>query len=182
MLWAAVTVCFFGFFRSGEITVVSDSAFDIGTHLTFKDITVNSISDPQSMKIHLKTSKTDPFRRGVDVFVGTTGNLLCPVSAMLSYLVVRGSEPGFLFKFSNGHLLTKQRFVESVRQALSSAGLDPKLYAGHSFRIGAATTAGACGLSDSTIQMLGRWSSSAYLTYIKTPRDQLASFSSTLSK
>lgn len=31
--------------------------------------------------------------------------------------------------------------------------------AGHSFRIGVATTARACGLNDSTIQMLGRWSS-----------------------
>ncbi len=79
------------------------------------------------------------------------------------------------FLFSDGHLLTKQRFVSSVREAL--VGMNPSRYAGHSFHIGAATTAGSCGLNDSTIQMLGRWQSSAYKLYIRTPRDKLASFS-----
>ena len=32
MLWAAVTLCFFGFFRSREITVPAASAFDEGAH------------------------------------------------------------------------------------------------------------------------------------------------------
>ena len=38
MLWAAVTLCFFGFFRSREITVPAASAFDEGAHLTFRDV------------------------------------------------------------------------------------------------------------------------------------------------
>ena len=42
-------------------------------------------------------------------------------------------------------------------------------YAGHSRRIGAATTAAARGLEDSTIQMLCRWKSLAYLEYIRIP-------------
>ena len=93
--------------------------------------------------------------------VGKTNNKLCPVTALVAYLARWGNGPGFLFQFRDGKLLTKSRFVEAVREALGVAGLDPRAYAGHSFRIGAATTARACGLSDSTIQMLGRWSSSA---------------------
>ena len=35
MLWAASLLCFFGFLRSGEITVPTDTGFDEGAHLTF---------------------------------------------------------------------------------------------------------------------------------------------------
>ncbi len=90
------------------------------------------------------------------------------------------SGPGFLFRFADGRLLSKTRFVDTVREAMTKAGLQAKDYAGHSFRIGAATTAGARGVPDSTIKMLGRWESSAYLLYIRTPRDHLASISAVL--
>jgi len=49
-------------------------------------------------------------------------------------------------------------------------------YARHLFPIRAATTTRAHGLNDSMMQMLDRWSSSAY-PYIKTPREQLANLS-----
>ena len=129
---------------------------------------------PSSLRIRIKASKTDPFRQGVDIFVGRTGNELCPVAATLAYMVQRGPGPGPLFKFQDGKPLTRQRFVARVREALTSAGVDSSAYSGHSFRSGAATTAAKCGVSDAVIKMLGRWKSSAYQLYIKTPRDQLA--------
>ena len=46
-------------------------------------------------------------------------------------------------------------FVQELRVALSAGGIDASAYAGHSFRIGAATTAAACGLPESLIKMLG---------------------------
>ena len=180
MIWAASSVCFFGFLRAGELTVPSDKEFDPASHLCFSDISIDDIFDPQIVKLHLKSSKTDPFRKGVDVVLGRTNNELCPVTALLAYMAQRGNSPGCLFKFVNGSLLTKQRFVKRVRDALSGCGLDPAKFAGHSFRIGAATSAGLCGMNDSTIKMLGRWESSAYQVYIKTPRDALANFSAVL--
>ena len=71
---------------------------------------------------------------------------------MLAYLAVRGKEPGPLFRLSDGRLLTKQIFVDEVRSALSVLGYDYTSYAGHSFRIGAATTAAECGIEDSLIK------------------------------
>ena len=181
MLWAAISTCFFGFMRSGEITVPSESAFDPASHLCITDVTIDCINDPQMVKLNLKTSKTDPFRKGVEIVLGRTRNALCPVTALLAYLALRGNGPGFLFLCAGGHPLTKQRFISAVREALATIGVDPSQYAGHSFRIGAATAAGVCGLNDSTIQMLGRWQSSAYKLYIRTPREKLASFSAILS-
>ena len=93
-----------------------------------------------------------------------------------------GDKEGPLFQFYDGRSLTRERFVQAVRKALTKAGFDHQVYAGHSFRIGAATTAAHCGIPDSVIQTLGRWQSSAYLLYIRTPREHLANITSTLSK
>ena len=50
-------------------------------------------------------------------------------------------------------------------------------YAGHSFWIGAATTAAEKGIEDSVIKMLGRWESSAYQLYVRSSREMLSSVS-----
>ncbi len=56
--------------------------------------------------------------------------------------------------------------MTAVKDALDKAGVNPGQYSGHSFRIGAATTAAARGLEDSTVRTPGRWKSLAYLEYI----------------
>jgi len=109
MLWAAITTCFFGFMRSGEITVPSESAFDPSSHLCLSDVLVDDLNSPKIVKLNLKASKSDPFRKGVEIVLGTTCNNLFPVSALLSYLAIWGSQPGFLFLFKNGRPLTKGR-------------------------------------------------------------------------
>ena len=177
MLWAAATLCFFGFLRSGEITVPSDSEFDDTAHLTFRDVAIDRLQAPSMLRVRIKASKTDPFRVGVDVVVGKVDGPLCPVSALLGYLLARGAGPGPLFRFEDGKPLTRMRLVEKVRRALQVAGVLSKPYSGHSFRIGAATTAARVGVEDSTIKMLGRWRSNAYQLYIRMPREQLAAVS-----
>ena len=182
ILWAAACLGFFGFLRVGEFTVPSDNSYDPGVHLNFEDVAIDSKLNPLIMRVTIKASKTDPFRQGVEIFVGRTHTDLCPVEAMLAYLAVRGGAQGPLFSFADGHFLTRARLVQQVREALSMAGIDCTAYAGHSFRIGAATTAARQGIQDATIKMLGRWESSAYLLYIKTPRDQLSAVSHILAR
>ncbi len=97
MLWAARTLCYFGFFPSRRDYISIRCMLDPHTHLSFSDLAADSASPSTMMRIRLKTSKTDPFRRGIDVFIGRTGNVLCPVTAMLAYLAVRGGQRGRCF-------------------------------------------------------------------------------------
>ena len=82
---------------------------------------------------------------------------------------------GPLFVFGDGRCLTRPRFVAALRLALGAAGIDARLYSGHSFRIGAATTAAIRGIPDSLIKTMGRWQSSAYTLYVRTPTSVLQS-------
>ena len=182
ILWAAAVTCFFGFFRAGELTVQSESAFDPAVHLAWGDIAVDNIQSPSTAHIFLKRSKCDQFGRGVAVFLGKTSDTICPVTALLAYVARRGDTPSAFFRFQTGSPLTKTRFVTRLRETLLGVGIPYQNYSGHSFRIGAATAAAQAGIPDSTIQALGRWSSMAFLVYIRTPRDQLALYSRAISQ
>ena len=50
MLWAAASLCFFGFFRSGEITVQSAGAFDSKVHLAWGDVSVDGNVPPSKIR------------------------------------------------------------------------------------------------------------------------------------
>ena len=82
-----------------------------------------------------------------------------------------------MFRLQDGHSLTREIFTSAMRVALSTLGYDSTLYAGHSFRIGAATTAAEQGVEDSVIKMLRRWESLSYSRHVKTPRQTLAAVS-----
>ena len=64
--------------------------------------------------------------------------------------------------------------VIEFRKALWKAGLQPETYAGHSFRIGAVTTAVACRMPADITKTLGRWKSQAYLLYVRLPSSHLS--------
>ena len=181
MLWAAASACFFGFFRAGELTVPTASAFDAAVHLAWGDVAVDNADPPSMIRIFLRRSKTDQFGRGVEVFLGATGDEICPVAAIRAYVNRRGTAAGPFFRCADGSPLTKARFVDGVRRALTLAGIPSGGYFGHSFRIGAATAAARAGVQDSVIQALGRWSSPAFLRYIRTTRESLATHTRTIA-
>ena len=160
---------FFGFMRAGEFTVKSQSDFDPSVSLNTSDISVDSCEHPSTVRVFLRQSKTDPFRQDVSIYFGKTQGDLCPVSAILAYIGIRPPVRGPLFVYRDGSFLTRDKLIGALKQALCTAGMDTKGYSGHSFRIGAATTAALKGVEDSVIKMLGRWESSAYQRYLRTP-------------
>lgn len=182
MLWAACCMGFFGFMRAGEFTCSSPGQ-SVGPTLSVADVSIDSRDDPQVLLVHLRHSKTDPFGAGVYLHLGHSGDdTLCPVTAVLGYLARRPPALGPLFIFEDGSPLTRVRLVSHLREALMRVGINSKNFSGHSFRIGAATTAARAGFSDSFIQTLGRWKSAAFRTYIRTPPEDLQAVAARLTR
>lgn len=142
---------------------------------------VDDRANPQLLRVIIKQSKTDPFRQGVSMFLGRTDSSICPVKALLPYLVAQGNQPDPLFIMKDGRQLTRQLFSTSLDIILEDLHLEKGCYNIHSFRIGAATSARKAGIEDSQIIMLGRWRNSAYQNYITTPPENLATLSKTLA-
>ena len=97
MIWAACCTAFFGVLRCSEFTVPSLQGFDPEVHLTIKDITIDKIVEPSLLCVTIKQSKIDPFRQGIHLFLGGTEHTVCPVKALLPYLVLRGRKDSPLF-------------------------------------------------------------------------------------
>ena len=108
MMWAVAVVCFFGFFRLGELTAKSESTTDDG--LLFSVVSVDSQESP----------KTDQVGKGVHIYLGSTGDDLCPVAALLAYIAVGGGSPGLLFCHPNGRPLTRTQVIAATRHALDT--------------------------------------------------------------
>ena len=92
---------------------------------------------------------------------------------MKQYLAIRPPQAGPLFVNAVGKPLTKQALTLETRKLLAQAGFNASSYAGHSYRIDAATTAAAAKLPPWLIKTLGRWSSDCYERYIQIPSSTL---------
>ena len=149
--------------------------------MSMSDVAIDNKDSPQLVSLHLRHAKTDQLGKGAYIYLSRTNNDQCPVAALLAYIAVRGQDPGPLFRLANGSPLLKEQFVRSVREALLTLAYNGASYAGHSFRIGAATTAAAAGVEDSTIQILGRWSSDAFKRYIRLSQEDLAKLSARMA-
>jgi hypothetical protein len=132
------------------------------------------------MNVHIKESETDPFRLGHTITVGATNSKICPVQALEKYISLRPPIGGPLFIHASGKPLTKQVLTNKTRQLLTLSGFNASNYAGHSYRIGAATTAAEANLPSWLIKTLGRWSLHCYERYIKTPMSTLSEVSAML--
>ena len=180
LFWAACSLEYFGFLCASEFTVPSLASFSPSLYLGVQDIAVDSLSTPSCMRLKIKGSKTDPFRKGAFIHFGCGRPPLCAVHSVISYLASRGDRSGPLFLFQNGQPLSRALLTDWLRQILASTNV-PGNFSSHSFRISAATVAARNGVPDHLIQALDRWSSSAYQLYIRTPSESLAELSTKLA-
>jgi integrase len=181
-LYAAYCLAYAGLLRSGEITVGSGGK---DTCLNLTRDSVQFFPDFENcthITLTLPGSKNDPFRKGITITIAAApGTPSCPVTAvkrLFTELPRAGNAP--LFEGLDGKPLHYKTFVAGIRSSLEAAGINPKGFAGHSFRRGAASEAAAAGFSDYEIQLLGRWRSDAYKLYIENPISRILHLSKQL--
>ncbi|XP_071119608.1 uncharacterized protein [Haliotis cracherodii] len=169
LMKTACCMAFFAFLRCGEFTC---DAYNPTIHLSINSVAFNK--ELSTASVCLKASKTDPFRKGVIITLHRLyeAPLCCPVRTLLQYLVLRNQRTSNpldpLFLMPNGVAMDRKFFIDHLKLVLHRSGYDHTNYNGHSFRIGAATTAATAGIPDHLIKTLGRWSSDCYNRYIRT--------------
>ena len=160
MFTAAVLTAFFGLLRVSEYTSPTRYTFDPNIQLTLNDVHINWVRRLAFLRI--KASKTDPFRLGVTLRLGATRNDLCPVHALLRYIVIRSLRCGPLFMFADNTFLTRADITTLLHRSLPQS----INFNTHSFRKGGASALAAVGTPPYVIQIMGRWRSDAYTRYV----------------
>ena len=107
VFWATCSLVYFGFLCASEFTVLSLASFSMSLHSGVQDIAVDSLSAPACMRVKIKGSKTDPFRKATFIHIGLGRTPLCAVHSVMTYLASRGDVPGPLFLFQNGQPLSR---------------------------------------------------------------------------
>lgn len=154
-LKAMFLLAFHGFLRVGELCGPRHA-------LQLKDVNIQ----PTFVMISFRSFKFSG-GRCPSIFIPSIQSPWCPVQALRSYVQGRGSAPGCLFLESDGSPCSIAQFRKDLARVVKSAGLASWGITPHSFRVGAATSAAAIGIPEDTIQRMGRWSSRAFLRYIK---------------
>ena len=163
---ASFTLAFFGLFRVGELVWTSSNEPD--RQLKLSDI--HFISDSgktRAIHIHLRKSKANQAGPVEIVKIYPIQSVVCPVKAMMVYLSVKPKGTDHLLCHADGRPLTRFQFSAVLSRTLHSLSLQADRYKSHSFRIGAATWLAQKGTPYETIRKLGRWSSNAFLNYIR---------------
>jgi len=174
LLKAMHLLAFHAFLRIGEIT---QSDPKVQNNLAFhavKFLFANS-SDPYAFELNFEKFKhhTGVSCHKLLVKENQQQLAICPVKALWEYCKVRGQMDGPLFCFLDGTPISRRFFTQKMQLSLNWANCSPKDYKGHSFRIGAATSAASMGISEQQIQVMGRWRSEAFKKYIRFPLLQI---------
>jgi len=115
------------------------------------------------VQYRLPYHKSDPFYHGTDILF-TSQDVADPVSLLANYVARRDKLHGAtasLFLREDGSQPNRSWFDAKFFSLLNHS------FGGHSARAGGATFYASLRLSEDVIQALGRWSSSAWKTYIR---------------
>lgn len=166
LLRAMMTLAYFCFLRIGEMAIKCEN--DISKVIQMEDVHIEKIDEVNiNMSVIIKNYKHSDLQPKTLSLTFLKNSPVCPVNSFLEYKRLIKHNTGPLFKFSCGTPVKASYFNSSLKKLLEFINLNPQFYKGHSFRIGAATSAAMRGIPLSVIQHMGRWKSNAFQHYIR---------------
>lgn len=160
MFQAMCSTAFFAFLRIGEITFPSTCPPPIQIHHLTK--LVNEVYEVLGFKIKFVNFKHSYNQPPFYLVISPQSNS-CPVKIFIQFLIARGDSQGAIFIQDDGCPVSRSWFSNQLSSVIKLCGLNPSVYKGHSFCIGAASHAAEPGMSNAQIRILGRWKSNAFL-------------------
>ena len=176
LIWSAATLLFHGGFRGGELLAQKELSFDPASCLLKKDVSLHNVlvkgERVQLLQVCLKLEKTNNSGKVNFVDVYASNGATCPIKAWKKWSIFAHNDQNLpAFRDLLGRNFTCKRFNSYLRnfdrKYLNFPG---RPLSCHSFRAGLATLLAKIGYSDDDIKQSGRWSSRAFLAYIKLPR------------
>src|SRR5271168_821194 len=168
-VFACLTTCFYAAARVGEFVVPRLDSLSRFLHVTVANIRVDR--DPNGLEVtvlHLPHTKAAPLE-GEDVYWSTHPGPTYPYAALENHRRINRPPPdAHLFAYQHkGRLrpLTKTAFIKRLASAAQKADLEP--LQGHGIRIGATLFYLLSGLPIEAMKVMGRWSSDAFLAYLR---------------
>ena len=92
---------------------------------------------------------------------------ICPVKTIREYVKLRPNHTGPFFLHQNLKPVNRKNYSNIVKKSVKYIGLDEDNFNTHSLRIGRATDLAINNYPHELIKRIGRWSSTAYLKYIR---------------
>jgi hypothetical protein len=162
--FAVATCAFWGQARLGELipSALSNRRFD---RLPSLDDLKPASTSAGSRVLLIPWTKTTG-QKGAKIFLCRQKGETDAIAALENHVKVNVPTPGMLFSFrvrDDLRKMTKSRFLLRINSIGLSAGFHR--VTGHSFRIGGTTELLLRGVEPKVVQVMGRWSSDAFLRY-----------------
>lgn len=166
---AALNIMFYSLARTGELTVPSLKSFDPGAHVKAEDLRTDTDRNGLLVQVaHLPRTKASP-ATGEDIYFSTQAGMSDPTAALQDHRRVNAPPPLthlFAYRTDGGHKpLTRSTFIKRLNEAAVAAGVGP--IKGHSVRIGGTLEFLLRGVAFEVVKTLGRWSSDAFVLYLR---------------
>ena len=165
-LWCSYLVAFYCLFRKANC-VPESSKYDPNKILSRENIGFDE--NEKIVYIYVGFSKTNQYRKR-DRCIPIPANddpcldLYRHLEQLFSTVDAPPNAPAFTY--SHNKFINYDMFTRRLKQLLSSSGLNPDLYSGHSFRRGGASFLFSVGATQLMVQVLGDWSSMVYTRYL----------------